>query len=47
MRLEGEVALITEAGTGIGKAMAVLFAEEGADVVVANLELPEAEGETG
>ena len=43
MRLEGKVALITGAGTGIGQAIAVLFAEEGADIVAANLELPEAE----
>ena len=43
MRLEGKVALVTGAGTGIGQATALLFAEEGADIVVANLELPEAE----
>lgn len=43
MRLKGKVALITGAGTGIGQATAVLFAKEGADVVAANLELPEAE----
>lgn len=43
MKLEGKVALITGAGTCIGKATAILFAEEGADIVVANLELPEAE----
>jgi len=43
VRLEGKVALITGAGTGIGQATALLFAEEGADIIVANLELPEAE----
>jgi len=43
LRLKGKVALITGAGTGIGRATALLFAEEGADIVATNLELPEAE----
>jgi NAD(P)-dependent dehydrogenase (short-subunit alcohol dehydrogenase family) len=43
MRLEGKVALITGAGTGIGQATALLFAQEGADIVATNLELPEVE----
>jgi NAD(P)-dependent dehydrogenase (short-subunit alcohol dehydrogenase family) len=43
LRLKGRVALITGAGTGVGQATAILFAKEGADIVVANLELPEAE----
>ena len=36
-RLEGKVAVITGAGTGIGRATAKLFAQEGARVVVAEL----------
>jgi NAD(P)-dependent dehydrogenase (short-subunit alcohol dehydrogenase family) len=34
MQLEGKVAIITGAGSGIGRASALLFAEEGASVVV-------------
>jgi 3-oxoacyl-[acyl-carrier protein] reductase len=37
MRLEGKVAVITGAGSGIGQASAVLFAREGARVTVVDL----------
>jgi len=42
MRLEGKVAFITGAGMGQGRAGALLFAEEGARVVVADVDGPAA-----
>ena len=37
-RLKGKVAVITGGASGIGQACAVRFAEEGADIVVADLQ---------
>jgi 3-oxoacyl-[acyl-carrier protein] reductase len=41
--LEGQVAIITGAGRGVGRATAELFAEHGAKVVVSDLDLAPAE----
>ncbi|MCX6093114.1 MAG: 3-oxoacyl-ACP reductase FabG [Candidatus Bipolaricaulota bacterium] len=46
MRLAGKVAIITGAGRGIGREAAVLFAREGANVVLADVD-PQAEKVVG
>ena len=44
MRLEGKVAIVTGAAQGMGRAIALRYAQEGAKVVVADLNLEKAEG---
>jgi 3-hydroxybutyrate dehydrogenase len=43
MRLENKVAIITGSASGIGKAIAEKYAQEGAKVVIADLDLKDAE----
>ena len=38
MRLENRNAIVTGSGNGIGRAIAILFAKEGANVIVADIE---------
>ena len=38
MRLENRNAIVTGSGNGIGRAIAILFAKEGANVIVADID---------
>ena len=42
MLLQGKVAIITGAGSGVGRASALRFAEEGASVICADIDLDRA-----
>ena len=44
MRLQGKVAVITGAASGMGKAIAIVYAKEGAKVVVSDINLEGANG---
>lgn len=44
VRLQGKKAIVTGAASGIGKAIAIAFAEQGADVALFDLNLDAAEG---
>lgn len=43
MRLKDKIALVTGAGQGIGRAIALTFAKEGADIIVNDVNLEQAE----
>jgi len=45
MRLKGKIAIVTGAGSGLGKATARVFAREGARVVVADIQAVQGQAE--
>ena len=42
-QLDGKIALVTGAGSGIGREIALLFAKQGARVIVADRDTPAAD----
>ena len=46
-QVQGKVALVTGAGSGIGRATAILLAQEGATVVASDINVSAAEGVAG